>query len=201
MKFKGVVVGLGNPGEEYKFTRHNSGFLVVEEILKQKTVAFLGEGVYFKVWEWTITNETRWMVCETKTYMNLSGLCIKELCNKYKLLPSDVLVVHDELDLPFGKVKFKFNGGVAGHKGLLSIVEAIGPSFYRLRIGIGRPEDRSIDIKEYVLSPFSPEESSHLPKILDISVKGIDIFCTQGLEKAMNLVHSFSLIKGEGKSV
>ncbi len=201
MEFKGVIVGLGNPEEIYKDTRHNFGTIVVHDLIHKKRLSFLEEKNYYKAWNWNLNDEIQWMVCKTKTYMNVSGLSVKELCKNYGFSSESFLILHDELDLDFGKLRFKFNGGTAGHKGLESVVSEIGKSFYRLRLGIGKPKEKD-KIIEYVLSPFSSEEKKFIPRILDICIKGLELFCIYGIEKAMNLVHSFSIInKGENKSV
>ncbi len=198
MKFIGVIIGLGNPEKKYQNTRHNFGSLVVETLIREKKLSFFKEGYYYKSWKWNLNHEMIWMVCKTKTYMNESGFCVKELCEEYGFNSSEFLIAHDELDLPFGRVKFKFNGGNAGHRGLESISSEIGNSFYRLRLGIGKPAHKSY-VTDYVLSEFSSEELKYLPQIIDISIRGLDLFCIHGIEKAMNLVHSFSINKGEIK--
>lgn len=153
-----LLVGLGNPGKEYAGTRHNIGFMVAEgareslglPTFSKKFKGFVSKGK-------ALGREV--IVLMPQTYMNLSGDSVRAAVDFYKLKASDVLVVHDELDIPLGEVKFKVGGGDAGHNGLKSITAALGtPDYGRLRVGIGRPEHKS-QVSDHVLSPFSAGEA------------------------------------------
>ena len=145
MDYRGVLVGLGNPGPKYDGTRHNTGFLLLDRLLDMAHLdGSVSEqnGKRFDCELWRVQLEAlggTWLVAKPLTYMNLSGQCVQPLLAWHKMSPRDLVVVHDELDLPPGALRFKFGGGNAGHNGLKSITERLGtPDFYRLRLGIGQ---------------------------------------------------------------
>jgi PTH1 family peptidyl-tRNA hydrolase len=188
----GLVVGLGNPGRRYRQTRHNIGFAVIDELVgTQEACQVRALPVEKKriceLYEWDLPEQQHpWLLCRPLTYMNLSGGAVGWVCRKYRLHPEQLLVVHDELDLAFGTVRLKYGGGLAGHRGLRSITEAIGSrDFYRLRLGIGRPNP-GCEVTEYVLSPFSETEMPKVPDILSFAVQGILAFRRHGFEQALN---------------
>src|SRR6056297_179697 len=187
MDFGGLIVGLGNPGKKYSKTRHNIGFMVLESLIEHNfELGCINKQNDYLLWLWDGNSmEKPWLLCQPLTYMNLSGKAVKKVLKKYKLLPTQTLVVHDELDFPLGKLRFKFDGGLAGHKGLRSIAEHLGShDFYRLRMGIGRPEDKT-DIVDYVLSRFAQNELDCLSSVIERAILGIKIFCNQGMETAI----------------
>jgi PTH1 family peptidyl-tRNA hydrolase len=143
-----------------------------------------------KLWTWSPSWSSRpWLLCEPLTYMNRSGRSLAWLSRKHGLHPDQILVVHDELDLGLGTMRFKFGGGLAGHNGLRSIAQELGQrEFYRLRMGIGRP-DSGLDVVGYVLSSFRPEEKSELQAVLTRAAKGLCLFTEQGYQAAMNAFH------------
>ncbi len=159
-----LVVGLGNPGPRYAGNRHNVGFMAVDEIarrysfvpFKSRFQALFSDGPI---------GPARVMVLKPLTYMNESGRAVGEATRFHKLTPSEVLVVHDEIDLAAGKVKVKQDGGNAGHNGLRSIDAHIGPDYWRLRIGVGHPGDKRL-VHPHVLSDFTPEDAAWLEKTL-----------------------------------
>ncbi len=159
-----LIVGLGNPGPAYASTRHNIGFMVIDELCRRHPVQSVSkssfEGELFKMGEHFLLKPT--------TYMNLSGKSVLAVKNFYKI--DDVIVIHDDLDLPFGALRFKVGGGHGGHNGLKSADAAIGQNYTRVRMGIGKPEHKS-QVADYVLHPFTPEESQFLsewiPKAAD----------------------------------
>lgn len=160
-----LIVGLGNPGEEHAGTRHNVGFEVLDEIGRKLGVTFRITRSKALIAEY-YGNEARIILAKPQTFVNQSGESIKIICDWFKLPPSNILVIHDDLDIPFGETKVKKGGSSGGHKGLDSIIEHLGSgSFQRLRIGIGRPPGKK-DPAQYVLEPFTPEEHKELAVIV-----------------------------------
>ncbi|MCH9845052.1 MAG: aminoacyl-tRNA hydrolase [Alphaproteobacteria bacterium] len=171
-----VIAGLGNPGAQYQFHRHNIGFLVIQALLathnltpKAKHNALIAD---LKI------NNNKITLIMPQNYMNLSGAPIGKLLNFYQIPPANLLVIHDELDLPSGTVKLKFSGGTAGHNGLKDICNHIGKDYWRLRIGIDHPGHPS-RVSDYVLSNFSKTEMTDIfiPLITNIS-DNIDLLLT-----------------------
>ena len=161
-----AIAFLGNYGNEYAKTRHNVAWLFCERLELTKNLNWISKfnGDYAKL---SLKNKNLHFI-KPLTYMNLSGVSIGELCAFYKISPSSLLVLHDEVELPLGTISLKYSGGLAGHNGLRSIKEAFGVAdFWRLRIGIGRPapkSEKNIDMASYVLSRFSHEEENILYK-------------------------------------
>lgn len=194
MNLSGIICGLGNPGTKYAGTRHNAGFMVIDEIISQ-ALNFPGQSIIqaqkagaYTSWEWTIADQTQhnWLLVKPQTFMNRSGLALVHLFRNPSLSLERLLVVHDEVDLPLGKIRIKHGGGLAGHNGLRSIAQELGSrDFYRLRFGVGRPEHGS-DLAGYVLSRFMPHEESSLQDSIGLSAEIIKIFCQSGLQKAMD---------------
>ncbi|MBP7341744.1 MAG: aminoacyl-tRNA hydrolase [Smithellaceae bacterium] len=180
-----LLVGLGNPGKRYERTRHNIGFMVLEKVaagfdieLKQKSFdALWGKGA--------IAGKSV-LLAEPQTYMNLSGTAVRQLQSFFKTEISKLIVIHDDLDLPFGSVRLKAGGGTAGHKGLVSIESNLGTSgFMRVRLGIGKPVDKS-RIEGYVLEPFRKEEEAVLPEIIGQAAEASAEIVLNGLQKAVS---------------
>ncbi|MEX0621453.1 MAG: aminoacyl-tRNA hydrolase [Candidatus Woykebacteria bacterium] len=162
-----VVVGLGNPGEKYSNTRHNIGFRVVDEILK----TYHGSPTYNKKFESIIYSlDTDRLLLKPQTFMNSSGKAVNRVANFYKIKPEGLLVVHDDVDLNFGEIKHQFGISSAGHKGVQSIIEAVGSEqFGRVRIGVGRPNQPAggkIDTESWVLQNFS-EDTGETQKLVE----------------------------------
>ncbi len=162
-----VVVGLGNPGKKYDGTRHNLGFACLDDFaLRQEFPAWIDK----KDLRCQLTSSnlggTRVILVKPTTFMNLSGQAVQAVLQFYKLPLETVLVVHDELDIAFGKLRLGSGGGTAGHNGLKSLVERIGPDFARVRIGIGPKSPPEIDSADYVLGKFNKEERAALPAII-----------------------------------
>ena len=199
MDYKGVIVGLGNPGPNYARTRHNIGFMLVDAILslaegrKNMRPEAIEESGDYQLWRVKFAGANR-LLAKPQTYMNLSGKAVSKICGRHGLSPDQVMVAHDELDLPLGRMKLKMGGGNNGHNGLESVQECLNTgSFHRLRLGVGRPEDRFSDISKWVLSPFPEEDEAHLPDILAHAVKGLDIFYRRGTGFATQHINGFSL--------
>ena len=150
-----LLVGLGNPGKEYALTRHNMGFMAVDEIVRRFSFNDWKKSFKGQICSGTIDGE-KILILKPETYMNLSGESVQEAVHFYKLTPADVIVFHDELDLPVGKIKVKVGGSPAGHNGLKSIDSHIGDNYMRVRIGVDN--DKQIATPDYVLAKPSAED-------------------------------------------
>lgn len=150
-----LIVGLGNPGEKYRHNRHNIGFRAVDALNPDDNWREKFSGLTQKI----STGGNDVVLLKPQTFMNLSGDSVQAASKFYKIAPKDILVIHDELDLPLGKIKLKAGGGHAGHNGLRSIIAHIGAEFERLRIGINHPGDKSL-VSHYVLSDFNKSEEA-----------------------------------------
>ena len=181
-----LVVGLGNPGREYERHRHNVGFLVVDELARRiEADSFRAKfgGVIAK--GWLSDDEQGWLL-KPQTYMNLSGDSVQPCAAFFKIPHERVIVIHDEIDLPFETVRIKRGGGHAGNNGVRSIIGRMGPDFLRVRVGVGRPgADFKGDVASWVLQAFSSEEREKLPKVVEIAAKAVLDIATRGLEAAM----------------
>lgn len=187
-----LIVGLGNPGSKYTWTRHNAGFMVLDAVSRAAGISIGRKSFSGLIGEGTFRGE-RLLLLKPQTYMNLSGRSVLEALQFYKLSPSDLLVIHDDLDIPFGKVKLKDGGGHGGHNGLRSLQQHLGGGhFARLRVGIGRPVHG--DAADYVLSSFSKEELADLPGLLDELARLVELVIAEGLPKAMSLFNNRDLL-------
>ena len=179
---KYLIVGLGNPGKKYHRNRHNIGFMAIDEISTAVSIP-LG-----KVQQKGITGNGRWqgaslILVKPQTFMNLSGESVQALCQFFKVSRENILVIHDEVDLPFGTLTLKDGGGLAGHNGLKSIAQHMGgQDFHRLRMGIGRPVHGSVS--NYVLSSFSKDDEIILEDYLSGAADAITIYLEKGFQKA-----------------
>ncbi len=160
-----LLVGLGNPGSKYDNNRHNIGFMAVDTIVRRHNFSAPKSKFQAEVAEGRLGNK-KVLALKPQTFMNLSGQSVGEAMRFFKIGPENVIVLHDELDLPAGKVKFKTGGGHAGHNGLRSIEQHIGRDFHRIRLGIGHPGDKS-RVTSYVLSDFSKAEQDWLHPLLE----------------------------------
>ena len=189
-----ILVGLGNPGTEYARSRHNVGFIVMDAYAKSLAVSFRKSSPRMVTAFGTVQernrNEERVILAKPQAYMNRSGSAVLELIREAGADPSDLLVVHDDLDLDLGRLRLKSKGGHGGHRGVQSIIASLQTQqFYRLRVGIGRPPaDQAVD--EYVLSVFLPDERSVVQEIIRRSVTALDCFIKEGPETTMNRFHS-----------
>lgn len=198
MDYKSVIVGLGNPGPKYEQTRHNIGFMLIDHLLsmaedrKNMRLEKLDESGDYDLWRVKFAGAYR-LLAKPQTFMNLSGNAVGKICGRHGLAPEQVVVVHDELDLPVGRMKLKKGGGNNGHNGLESIQERLNtPDFFRLRLGVGRPVDK-YDISQWVLEPFLPENAEHIPEIIAHASKGLDIFFRRGMGFATQHINGYSL--------
>ncbi len=193
MEIGGIIVGLGNPGSQYINTKHNIGFLVLEQFLEELAPKYRVEQVsaskfscvLFKV---VFENNIPWFFAFPQTFMNLSGECVQPLLAWYKAEPEKLIVVHDELDLSPGRIQLKKGGGAAGHNGLKSISQRLSTQdYYRLRIGIGRPQD-SANLSSWVLGGFG-ENKELISQSQDDACKGLKNIIQNGLTKSMNEIN------------
>ena len=184
-----LVVGLGNPGREYEATRHNAGFWWVENLADAQRVRLRAQAKFFgRVGRLTEDGYDCWLLLPD-TYMNASGRAVQALAAFYKIAPDDILVVHDELDLPPGTIRLKKGGGVAGHNGLKDIAGRLGPDFWRLRIGIGHPGDRD-EVIDYVLQPPRQEEAELISSAVEQGLEVWPLIQSGEMEKAMHRLHT-----------
>lgn len=174
-----LIVGLGNPGENYKMTRHNVGFMLVDEIAKKLNLKFNKNK-----WNGTFVINDDFILAKPETYMNLSGNFIQSLINYYKILPSDVLVIYDEKDYEIGKSAIKIGGSSGGHNGIKSIINTIGNDFKRLRIGIGY--NKNYVLSDWVLSKFTLEEIEILKSVFPIIEEAALSFVYNDINYVMN---------------
>jgi PTH1 family peptidyl-tRNA hydrolase len=181
-----LIVGLGNPGIEYQFTYHNLGFLTIDRLADEQGVEVSNRHCRALTARTVIGSEPV-LLAKPETFMNLSGLAVRELAGKYEVeLGSDLIVIYDELDLPFGTVRIKQRGGTAGHNGLESILNALGTDeFLRIRIGIA-PEKKIGDGAKYVLSQIKRSQEKVIDEALDTAAEAAKAIVTDGLAAAMN---------------
>jgi peptidyl-tRNA hydrolase, PTH1 family len=184
-----LIVGLGNPGRQYQDNRHNIGFRVVDRMAHRLGVSF--SRVMFRA----LTTDTRYqgrrvVLAKPQTYMNESGQSVGSLVRFYKIPLDHLLVIHDDVDLPFDSLRMRPKGGSAGQKGVASIIERLGTQeFPRLRVGVGRPPGRML-AAAYVLQDFARDESVILPQILDRAAEAGLVFIAEGLDAGMNKFNS-----------
>lgn len=188
-----LVVGLGNPGPRYEATRHNVGFMVLDELAERTSPTPSNFSVHKKshaaIVE-THIGEAKVILAKPRSFMNLSGGPIKALAQFFKVPTDHIIVAHDELDLQFGTVRLKLGGGENGHNGLKSTSQALGTrDYYRVRIGVGRPPGRQ-DPADYVLRPFSVAEAADLGAICADAADGIELLVSEGLARAQNEIHA-----------
>ena len=187
-----LIVGLGHPGPKYLWTRHNAGFIVLDRfaalagipVVRKSFGGLYGEGEF---------RGNRLLLLKPQSYMNLSGRSVAEALRFHKLEPADIIAIHDDLDIPFGQIKCKADGGHGGHNGLRSLHQELGGGGYsRLRVGIGRPVHDNM--ADYVLTNFAKEELSTLPQIVDGVVDALEMIIIEGLPKTMSLYNNKVLI-------
>jgi PTH1 family peptidyl-tRNA hydrolase len=180
-----LIVGLGNPGEPYADNRHNLGFMVVDELARRGRAGAAREKFGAVLSEVTIAGQ-RLLLCKPQEYMNVSGQAVARVAGFWKIGLPETIVVHDELDLPFDRMKLVVGGGPGGHNGVKSIIAALGdPAFARVRIGIGRPAPGR-DPADWVLSDFSRAEAALLPDVIARAADAVESVVSDGLTPAMN---------------
>lgn len=187
-----LIVGLGNPGDKYADTRHNAGEWLLNRLARQFNFSLKEDGKFFGKTARALIHgqEVRFLL--PTTFMNLSGKAVGALAAFYRIKPEEILIIHDELDLPPGVAKIKLGGGHGGHNGLRDSIAQLGnnKNFYRLRIGIGHPGDKNL-VAAYVLSKPAPADRLRIDKALEEAVACVDILLREGITKATNRLNSF----------
>jgi PTH1 family peptidyl-tRNA hydrolase len=184
-----LMIGLGNPGSRYARTRHNIGFMVLEKIAAQWKIS-LTQKSFDALWNRGKINNVSVLLAMPQTYMNLSGKSVGRLMAYYKVDIDHVIVIHDDLDLPFGTIRLKKGGGDAGHKGLKSVITALGSAdFLRIRMGIGKPADKA-GVENYVLQKFNQEEQGVLPESIQLAAEAAAGIVISGMQQAMAKYHT-----------
>ena len=187
-----LVVGLGNPGPKYQGTRHNAGFLVLDRLADEAGIAVNRKQFGGLYGEGTLDGN-RLFLLKPQTFMNLSGRSVAEAVRFHKLSLDQVVVVHDELDIPFGQLMVKEGGGHGGHNGLRSLIQELaGNGFVRVRFGIDRSPGS--DTAGYVLTPFPREQQLQLPRIIDCTVELVRLLLREGVARAMNQFNKKDLL-------
>lgn len=195
-----LIVGLGNPGRRYERTRHNLGFICVNRLAREYNIKMNKNQGKARTGKGNIAgNEV--LLARPQTYMNLSGESVRLLLDRTHTKIDELIVIHDDLDLPVGKIRIRFGGGSGGHKGINSIFQETGSrDFYRVRIGVGRPprfkdnlEIQEDDVIDYVLSNFTQDEKKIIEKSLPIAGEAVVSLITEGLTAAMNKYNSNSI--------
>lgn len=190
-----MIAGLGNPGAKYVLTRHNIGFMALDAL-----AGAAGPQASWKSEHKAHTLKLRlgsesFLLVKPQTFMNLSGESIVPLMKYYEIQQKDLLVVHDEIDQPFGRMKFQIRRGAGGHNGIKSIHHHLGNDDYaRLRVGVGRPSNDKMEVADWVLQNFSSEEMKSIPQFLDLIMDGIEYYIEFGFEKAATEFNSRSII-------
>ncbi len=184
-----LIAGLGNPGRNYRWTRHNMGFLLLEELAGKHGIELGKKGLKAVYGRGRIGNVDA-VLAEPQTFMNLSGEAVGGLLRFFKIPPEDLIVIHDDLDLPFGTIRIRLRGGHGGHKGIQSILHHVGSDeFIRLKVGIGRPENPGQDPADFVLEPLTPDNRDELKEVLARGVEAAEVLLAEGPQEAMNLFH------------
>lgn len=204
MAYSGLLACLGNPGQKYRNTRHNMGFIFLEQLLatassRGSVEELNGKKFHGQLWAFTLPNVPgRWLALAPHTFMNESGLAVQPTLAWHNLTPDQLLVVQDEMDIPTGALRFRFGGGLAGHNGLASIAAHLGTKdFYRLRIGIGKPAQRD-DTLSWVLGRPQTEDWRKVIAVMPLAIEAFILFTTQGAARATEFAHNAQkMVEGE----
>jgi len=181
-----LIVGLGNPGREYAATRHNVGFMVIDN-LAQKLGLDIKKTMFKTLVGQAQIDSEKVVLAKPQTYMNLSGGAVGALSRYYRLTAADLIIIYDDMDLPLGKLRIRSGGGSGGHKGMQSIIEALGNDIItRVRIGIGRPAEPGFDGADYVLGRISGEDAKVIEHSIALAVEAVYCLVRHGVERAMN---------------
>ncbi|MCX6502180.1 MAG: aminoacyl-tRNA hydrolase [Microbacterium sp.] len=186
-----LVVGLGNPGPQYAATRHNVGQMVVDELAARRSETFRAHKANARVVEtWLRPGADKLVLAKPNSFMNVSGGPVSGLASFYGIPPERIIVVHDELDIPFDTLRLKTGGGHGGHNGVRDVVKALGtPDFPRVRVGIGRPPGRQ-DPADWVLDPFSASDRTVLPNLVSDAADAVELLVDEGLTAAQQRWHA-----------
>jgi len=193
-----LIVGLGNPGKQYESTRHNIGFMVLEAFARKAGITGKNESRFNAMVGTGRYRQRKLILAQPLTFMNLSGEAVSKLMRYYDVEPEQLLVVYDDVALPFGKIRVRPGGSDAGQRGMKSIIASLGGNnkFPRLRVGVGAPPAK-MAMPDYVLGKFGEAERQDLPKIIDLSIEAIEFWLEQGIEPAMTRFNGISAIAEE----
>ena len=182
-----LVAGLGNPGRSYESTRHNLGWVVVEALARKQRLTWKHVAQFeADVARWDVgQGQTRWLV-KPVTFMNLSGKAVASLARFYKIDPAETVAVYDDLTIDLGLLKVSVSGSAGGHNGVASLLEHLGPGFVRYRLGIGPKHPAQMDMADFVLGKFTPEQQTLVNQKIDHYVSGLELLLARGIEPAMN---------------
>ena len=185
--FFSLVAGLGNPGREYEHTRHNLGWVVLDALAKKHGLTWKRTAQFeAEVARWDFApGRTRWLM-KPLTFMNLCGRSVGAMARYHKLEHSDIAAVYDDLTIDFGLIKVTTSGSAGGHNGVASLLEHLGGGFVRYRIGIGPKQPAQMDMADFVLGKFTPDQQLILTQNLDAYVQGLELLLSRGIEPAMN---------------
>jgi len=185
-----LIVGLGNPGQEYQRTRHNVGFLLLDELASSEGVDFSLQSRFFGSLAEVMTEQGKVYLLKPNTFMNRSGQSVSSVMKYFKITPKEILIVHDELDFSVGEMKLKFSGGHGGHNGLRDIISALASKdFLRLRLGIDRPVAPSL-VADYVLSDFSKSDAKDIEQLFSDFISRLPILYKEGYESLMQEINA-----------
>jgi peptidyl-tRNA hydrolase, PTH1 family len=185
--FLSLVAGLGNPGREYDQTRHNIGWVVLDALAKKHGLTWKHVSQFeAQVARWDLgASRTRWLL-KPQTFMNASGRSVSAMARYYKIEPAAIAAVYDDLNIDLGLVKVTASGSAGGHNGVASLLEHVGDGFIRYRIGIGPKQPPQLELSDFVLGKFTPEQQTLVTQKLDHYVQGLDLLLSRGVEPAMN---------------
>ena len=188
MAVAGLIVGLGNPGKQYESTRHNMGFLFVDELLREaKNVSSMsGDKFRCELWKAALPGSPdQWLIAKPQTFMNNSGLAVMDAVNFYKLPPERVIVVFDDISLPVGRLRVRADGSAGGHNGIKSIIGCLNSqSFPRVKIGVGQKPHPDYDLADWVLSNFTKDEDAHVTRAAEAAAEAVLTVLTEGVPAA-----------------
>ncbi|MDY7036326.1 MAG: aminoacyl-tRNA hydrolase [Thermodesulfobacteriota bacterium] len=189
-----LIAGLGNPGPKYRNTRHNAGYKVINQWCQSMDIRLKGRRFQSRNTRMKF-GEKEVILLRPTTFMNQSGRSIEACVDFFGITTKNILIIHDDIDLPVGRIKAVRNGGAGGHRGVLSIIQQLGSNeFHRIKIGIGRPSHGET-IEDYVLSPFYGDEKDIKEKVIQIGVWACELFVSGGIDTAMNNVNCYNLKK------
>ncbi len=177
-----LIVGLGNPGTNYKNTRHNVGFIAVDLISNRYNFTWISKPKFNADLAIGECELGKVILCKPNTFMNLSGTAVQQIASFYKIPLDKIIIFHDDVDIALGKVKYKIGGSSGGHNGLKSIDSHIGAAYHRIRVGIGRPEHANHDISDYVLGTFNRNEADLLSERLTVVINNLLLLVDKDLE-------------------
>lgn len=178
-----LIVGLGNSGAKYSNTRHNVGFIAADFISDRYNFTWNAKSKFNAEIASGECDLGKIVLCKPDTFMNLSGTSVGSLASFYKLKPENIIVIHDDVDVPFGRVKYKLGGSAGGHNGLKSIDSHVGANYHRIRVGVGRPEDSRYDISDFVLGKFTKSEEDEIAITIHKVMDALSSFCAGNVEE------------------